>query len=389
MSNNTFALPQCVGKRKPRLLLTRFVGYGSTGNVWKCRFDNCDDSESFAVKIVETLRCSDADSRQRLRNEFKVYRILERAHQSGKLRDRIVPHCYGAFESEGADALILDFCDNTLKEWDELTASERWAAIVILNYLFLHWWYIISCRDQVFKLVQDLHGVGILHGDLEPRNIVRARGGGFRLIDFTESRKHTCKEFTATVRHVVSFSLLVADIGIFRSKSTNCILLPLQFKIESVLNWRYCETICGNSGSSQAHRVNLRWKGLVLIGRHPETDSEGTLILFLKYLRGSILISPPISIKVYMWKILNSTVVIEKTAVVEPGKPALINSAAGPISTESHKDMANFRRPLHQVHICSIWSQSYVSKSETTSIWRRNEVNWDNEVKIHSTDNSH
>ena len=52
----------------------------------------------------------------------------------------------------------------------------------------------ISCRFDVYKLVQDLHNIGIVHGDLEPRNIARTHGGGFLLIDFSESKKHVCKE---------------------------------------------------------------------------------------------------------------------------------------------------------------------------------------------------
>ena len=52
----------------------------------------------------------------------------------------------------------------------------------------------ILCSYQVYKLVQDLHGIGVAHEDLEPRNIVRAREGGFCLIDFSESRRHLCKE---------------------------------------------------------------------------------------------------------------------------------------------------------------------------------------------------
>ncbi|KIL63571.1 hypothetical protein M378DRAFT_164244 [Amanita muscaria Koide BX008] len=56
----------------------------------------------------------------------------------------------------------------------------------------------ISCRSQVYNLVQDLHRIGIVHGDLEPRNIGRARGGGFCLIDFSESRRHNCKESKAS-----------------------------------------------------------------------------------------------------------------------------------------------------------------------------------------------
>ena len=66
----------------------------------------------------------------------------------------------------------------------------------------------IPCRFQVYQLVQGLHRIGIMHGDLEPRNIVRARGGGFYLIDFSESKRHICKE--SKVRYTTtSLSLLL------------------------------------------------------------------------------------------------------------------------------------------------------------------------------------
>ena len=93
MSNNTLALPQRA-ESKQRLWLTRFVAAGSTGNVWECRFDNCDDL--FAVKVVEVLLSSDSGSRQRIRNEFNVYLTLDRAYHSGQLRDRIAPRCAAA-----------------------------------------------------------------------------------------------------------------------------------------------------------------------------------------------------------------------------------------------------------------------------------------------------
>jgi serine/threonine protein kinase len=51
------------------------------------------------------------------------------------------------------------------------------------------------CRTQIYGMVRDLHRVGIAHRDLEPQNVARVPGGGFRLIDFSESEKHTCKEF--------------------------------------------------------------------------------------------------------------------------------------------------------------------------------------------------
>ena len=46
----------------------------------------------------------------------------------------------------------------------------------------------------MYNLVVDLHRIGIVHGDMEPQNIERVHGGGFRLIDLTESGKHRCKE---------------------------------------------------------------------------------------------------------------------------------------------------------------------------------------------------
>ncbi|KIM81472.1 hypothetical protein PILCRDRAFT_8818 [Piloderma croceum F 1598] len=121
--NNTLALPQCSGTRNPRLWLTRFVGFGSTGNVWQCHFDNSDDL--YAIKIVELLCHSDAASCQQLHNKFKVYLNLEEAYQSGKLLDHITPHCYGAFEGDAMDILILELCDSILREWDKLSGAEQ------------------------------------------------------------------------------------------------------------------------------------------------------------------------------------------------------------------------------------------------------------------------
>jgi len=117
------ALPVSDGNGQQRLWLTCFIGSGSTGKVWKCNFDYSNDL--FAIKIVELLHPSDADSRERLRNEFIAYLKIEAAYQSGRLRDRITPRCYGAFEGDGVDVIVLDLCDGgILDTWDELSASE-------------------------------------------------------------------------------------------------------------------------------------------------------------------------------------------------------------------------------------------------------------------------
>ncbi|KAI0294177.1 hypothetical protein BC826DRAFT_1012766 [Russula brevipes] len=178
MPNNVFTIPPWAREDKLRLWFTRFIASGSTGSVWQCRFNTSNDS--FAAKIVEMLRPSDTEKRQRLRNEFKTYLILEEAYQSGRLHDPIAPRCYGAFEGSRMDVLILDLCDGILNSWDDLSASGR---------------------SDVYKLVQDLHSIGLVHKDLEPRNIVRTHGGGYLLIDFSESRTHICKESKVHVPH--------------------------------------------------------------------------------------------------------------------------------------------------------------------------------------------
>ena len=122
-SNNILALPQCAQNGNRRLWLTRFVGSGSTGNAWQCRFGDSDDL--FIVKVVEVLRHDDADKRQRLHDEFKIYLTLEKAYQSGRLRNRIAPRCYGAFDGDGMGILILDLCDGVLNHWGELSDPER------------------------------------------------------------------------------------------------------------------------------------------------------------------------------------------------------------------------------------------------------------------------
>ena len=123
LSNNTRLDQRFARSGTERLWLTRFIPSGSTGNVWECRFDNCD--KLFAVKVVEMLRPSDADSRLRLRNEFNVYLTLDKAYQSGQLPNCIAPRCYGAFTGKCMDFLILDLCDSILNGWRELSAPEQ------------------------------------------------------------------------------------------------------------------------------------------------------------------------------------------------------------------------------------------------------------------------
>ena len=41
--------------------------------------------------------------------------------------------------------------------------------------------------------MKKLHSSGVMHGDLEPRNVSRTREGTFKFFDFGRSEMHRCK----------------------------------------------------------------------------------------------------------------------------------------------------------------------------------------------------
>ena len=162
-----------------------------TGNVGLTTVTTCSPSRS--------LRCY-AHPMQTADNDFIIYLALERAYHSGQLSDRIAPRCYGAFKRQSRGCSHPRFMwrhsewmGRTQCSWAVSTVAYH-AVVSKLKTQFL-------CRHQVYKLVQEnLHRIGISHGDLERRNIARVRGGGLYLIDFSESsRRHICKESTSKV----------------------------------------------------------------------------------------------------------------------------------------------------------------------------------------------
>jgi serine/threonine protein kinase len=93
--------------------------------------------------------------------------------------------------------------------------ARRFRAVSRKNHIYTHICDTISTRREVYELVVHLHSTGIVHGDLEPRNVARVRGGGFRLIDFSESRRHHCKEIEENkVQYVIISLLIIVNIGI-------------------------------------------------------------------------------------------------------------------------------------------------------------------------------
>ncbi|KAJ7780312.1 hypothetical protein DFH07DRAFT_794577 [Mycena maculata] len=99
------------------------------------------------------------DDRETVRHEGLVYSFLGMV---GNLD--ISPRYYGVFEdSVGSVALVLDYGGTAVKSFNTLTRKQA---------------------QILFDKAVAMHAVGVVHNDLEPRNIVQDLEGELRIIDF-------------------------------------------------------------------------------------------------------------------------------------------------------------------------------------------------------------
>ncbi|OCB90009.1 kinase-like protein [Sanghuangporus baumii] len=156
-----------------KLSLHRILGFSSTGMVYQATLDGNEsvkdtNARSYAVKIVH--RGSTQEKRgglERLRNEFEAYCKI------GESGADLAPRCYGLYDSTYMLALILDY------EGEALT-NLPWSSVPFRD------------RLRIFELLSALHKIGIIHKDIEPRNIVRSSDGSLKLIDFSQAGFHDC-----------------------------------------------------------------------------------------------------------------------------------------------------------------------------------------------------
>ncbi|EJD08334.1 uncharacterized protein FOMMEDRAFT_16742 [Fomitiporia mediterranea MF3/22] len=173
---DTDAFP-ALGNDGVRLCVQRNIGDGSTGVVFEAIPDDNEHNGAsgrrrYAIKTVgkgETLK--EQSCARRLFNELDIYRRIE---QTSPASVKIVPQCYGLFETSRTWALVMDYEGSALRhngEWSDLSPTDR---------------------QELFNAISTLHGLGVYHDDLEPRNVVRGSDGSLRIIDFTSSTLHDC-----------------------------------------------------------------------------------------------------------------------------------------------------------------------------------------------------
>jgi serine/threonine protein kinase len=143
----------CLGRvLGERYLVSKFVGCGSSGNVY--RAESLSTFRRFAVKIVQLQ--TDAKSRavDRLRFEREIDAL-------SRLRN---PHITQVYEvimlRNGFIALVMDFLDGVTLE--QLVSQE--GAISVPQ--------MVSIAHQVANGLHEAHEAGMIHRDLKPENIM-------------------------------------------------------------------------------------------------------------------------------------------------------------------------------------------------------------------------
>jgi hypothetical protein len=86
-------------------------------------------------------------------------------------------------------ALIMDMHSSAIAKWGALASRDWCAACLSFQRLLTR-----CTSERIFTLVKQLHSVAVMHGDIEPRNVVRTASQGFLLIDFSESTFHFCPD---------------------------------------------------------------------------------------------------------------------------------------------------------------------------------------------------
>ncbi|KAJ6482857.1 hypothetical protein C8R47DRAFT_1132915 [Mycena vitilis] len=158
--------------------ITRTPSIGATGLV----FQGTTDHSPLIIKAIPPGWSGVSD----LTNEANMYNVLV------SLQGTVVPRFYGHFEGQGWSAIVLEDCGTFVAGLDELSRAQR---------------------DTALDHARAIHGCGVMHNDLEPRNIVKTPSGAIRLIDFAFSTSgHDC--VAANCVELDRFSTLLSPLAV-------------------------------------------------------------------------------------------------------------------------------------------------------------------------------
>jgi eukaryotic-like serine/threonine-protein kinase len=141
------------------------LGRGGMGKVYKV-FDT-KIKEKVALKLIRPEIASDKDTIERFSNEIRLAR---------KIGHRNVCRMFDLGEAEGAHFITMEYVPG-----EDLKSMIRMSGSLSVGML-------LSVGKQVSDGLAEAHGLGVVHRDLKPQNIMIDRNGNAKVMDFGIAR---------------------------------------------------------------------------------------------------------------------------------------------------------------------------------------------------------
>jgi tetratricopeptide (TPR) repeat protein/tRNA A-37 threonylcarbamoyl transferase component Bud32 len=141
------------------------LGKGGMGRVYKV-FDT-KIKEKVALKLIKLEIASDNDTIERFGNELRLAR---------KISQRNVCRMFDIGEAEGAHFITMEYVHG-----EDLKSMIHMSGSLSLGML-------LSVGKQVCDGLAEAHGLGVVHRDLKPQNIMIDKNGNAKIMDFGIAR---------------------------------------------------------------------------------------------------------------------------------------------------------------------------------------------------------
>jgi serine/threonine protein kinase/Tfp pilus assembly protein PilF len=141
------------------------LGKGGMGRVYKV-FDT-DIKEKVALKMLKPEIASDKETIERFSNELKYAR---------KISHRNVCRMYDLGKAEGTHFITMEYVHG-----EDLKSMIRMSTGLTIGT-------VLSIGKQVCEGLAEAHGLGVVHRDLKPQNIMIDKGGNAKIMDFGIAR---------------------------------------------------------------------------------------------------------------------------------------------------------------------------------------------------------